>query len=138
MELADAYVKYLEHVRVDTAGQDNPNEDAWEQFDTLSRSNPRAAWKVLLEIVERCGDDDLSLLGASVLADFVVLHPDFAPQFEESIRTNDRFLKAFQYVAMSGVPLDVQRRMNAAMADRGVDRKFLVEYDEQTADEETD
>jgi hypothetical protein len=34
------------------------------------------------------------------------------------------------------VPLDVQRKMNAAMGERGVDPKFLVEYDEETEDEE--
>lgn len=126
-ELADSYLRYLELVRVDPQAED----DTWEEFHELCRSNPRAAWQLLLEVLERCAEEDVSLVGAGVVQDLLFLHPELAPQFEDAIRSNDRFLRAFQYVAMTGVPLDVQRRLNAALADRGVDPKFLAEYDEE-------
>ena len=70
------------------------------------------------------------MIGAGAVADLLHHHPNLASRFESEIRTNDRFLKAFQYVVMTGIPLAIQQRLNAAMADRGVDPKFLVEYDE--------
>lgn len=134
-ELVQSYLTYLEHTRLDEFASTAEDDEAWQRFHDLSRKDARTAWKLLLEVLARCGDDDVALLGAGLLGDFVVLHPDFAREFEADIRTNDRFLKAFQYVAMTGVPLEVQRKMNAAMGERGVDPKFLVEYDEEIEDE---
>lgn len=122
-QLADAYLQYLT--------DPDPQDETWDEFHELASSNPRAAWEILLEVSRRCGDDDLAMLGAGAVQHLLFLHPELAPQFEAQIRSDDRFLKAFQYVAMTGVPLPVQQRLNTALADRGVDRKFLVEYDEE-------
>ena len=135
-ELVQSYVTYLEHTRIDEFASTAADDEAWERFHELSRKDARTAWKLILEVLSRCGDDDVALVGAGLLGDFVVLHPEFASELEEAIRSNDRFLKAFQYVAMTGVPLEVQRRMNSAMGARGVDPKFLAEYDEELEDEE--
>ena len=126
-DLVDSYLKYLELVRGDVQADDA----TWEEFHELSRSNPRVAWQLLLEVLERCAEEDVALVGAGVVQDLLYLHPELAPELESEIRSNDRFLRAFQYVAMTGVPLDVQRKLNAALADRGVDPKFLAEYDEE-------
>lgn len=115
-----------------TLPDENPYEDAWETVDDLLSTTPDAAWPLLLEIVERCDDRDLGMFGAGALATLLVRHPaKFAGRFEHEIRTNDRFLRAFQYTAMSGVPLPIQQQLNAAQRDRGVDPKFIVEYDEE-------
>jgi hypothetical protein len=130
--LVDAYLAYLEHVRVPSwpPPAENPHDEAWEQFDELITSHPRVAWTLLLEVVQRCAEDDLPMVGAGILEPLLAHDPALAGEYESQIRTNDRFLKAFQYAAMTGVPLEAQRQVNAAMAARGVDAKFLVEYDE--------
>lgn len=135
--LVDAYLAYLEHVRVPTwpPPSDNPHDEAWEEFHGLITGTPRVAWTLVLEVLQRCADDDLPMVGAATLEPLLAHEPSLAGEFESQIRTNDRFLKAFQYAAMTGVPLDAQRQLNAAMAARGVDAKFLVEYDE-VVDEE--
>ena len=121
--LVDAYLRYLT--------DPDPQDEAWDEFHELATTDPCAAWEILLEVSKRCGDDDLAMLGAGAAQHLLFLRPELAPQFEAQISSDDRFLKAFQYVAMTGVPLAVQQRLNAALAGRGVDPKFLVEYDEE-------
>lgn len=135
--LVDAYLAYLEHVRVPSwpPPPDNPHDEAWEEFDALITSDPRAAWKLVLEVLQRCDSEDLSMVGAGILEPLLAHAPALAGEFESQIRSSDRFLKAFQYAGMTGVPLDAQRQLNAAMAERGVDPKFLVEYDEVIEEE---
>ncbi len=123
IRLVESYLRYLT--------EPDPQDETWDEFHELAVSDPRGAWEILLEVSRRCGDDDLAMLGAGAVQHLLFLHPGLAPEFEAQVRADDRFLKAFQYVAMTGVPLAVQQRLNAALADRGVDPKFLVEYDEE-------
>lgn len=122
-DLVASYLRYLTDA--------DPRDETWDDFHELATTDPRSAWEVLLEVSRRCADDDLAMLGAGAVQHLLFLHPELAPEFEAQIRADDRFFKAFQYVAMTGVPLAVQQRLNAALADRGVDPKFLVEYDEE-------
>ena len=126
-QIVEAYLSYLRQLRSDASFED----DAWEQFDEIARRQPKAAFSIALEIVNRADEDDLALIGTSLMAGLIVQHPRaVATEFEAALRSNDRFLRAFQYAAMTGVPLETQRRLNAAMLARGVDPKFVVEYDE--------
>lgn len=141
--LVEAYLQYLEHSRAYLEGllAESPqrqaaDDEAWETFHELSRRDAATAWTLILEVLRRCADEDLSLIGAGLLEEFVVLHPEMVADFDAMIRSNDRFLRAFQYVAMTGVPLPVQQRLNAALRARGVDPKWLVEYDETLEDDE--
>ena len=125
--IVEAYLSYLRQLRSDASFED----DAWEQFDEIAGRQPKAAFSIAVEIVSRADEDDLSLIGTALLASLLARHPGVvAAEFETALRSNDRFLRAFQYAAMTGVPLETQRRLNAAMLDRGVDPKFVVEYEE--------
>lgn len=122
-QLVESYLRYLT--------DPDPQDETWDAFHELAMSDPRGAWEILLDVSRRCPDDDLAMLGAGAVQHLLFLHPELAPEFEAQIRSDNRFLKAFQYVAMTGVPLAVQQRLNGALADRGVDPKYLVEYDEE-------
>lgn len=130
-DLVDAYLTYLNNRGADPDG----DFETWEALDELVQRNPGAALDAIREIVARCSEDDVAFLGASALESLLYAHPRLIDRFESEIRTNDRFFKAFQYVAMTGVPLDVQRRINDVLRERGVDPKFLVEYDESVEDD---
>ena len=126
-DLVAAYLEYLTRVR--TGG--DAAETAWVDLDELLSDAPEKAWPVVLEILGKCDEEDVSMMGAGVLERLLSEHPKkFAARFEERIRSDDRFLRAFQYAAMTGVPLPVQQQINAALLDRGVDPKLVVEYDE--------
>ena len=126
-QIVEAYLSYLRQLRSDASFED----DAWERFDKIAELHPRPAFSIALEIVNRADEDDLALIGTALLAGLIAQHPGaVAAEFEAALRSNDCFLRAFQYAAMTGVPLETQRRLNAAMLDRGVDPKFVVEYDE--------
>lgn len=130
-ELIRSYLEYLQDVRTDRAGMD---DEAWERLEPVLSGNGQRAWKLALEILGRCDEEDVTMVGAGLLQTLLFSHPKLVERFENELRSNDRFLRAFQYVAMTGVPLAVQRRLNEAMAERGVDPKFLVEYDEVEED----
>ena len=130
--LVSSWLAYLEAVR---DGGELDDDDVWERFEELVTRQPKAALDVALEVVARAGEEDLSLIGTGVLQSLLVQHPQMAAkEFEAQLRASGRFLKAFQYTAMTGVPLEVQRRLNAALLERGVDPKFVVEYDESEDD----
>ena len=148
-DLITPYLRDLEHLRLpdDLPGggdeaerfmaamqdraENNPHEAAWDDLDDLMTSKPDAAWPTLLSVLERCHENDLSMIGAGALERLLVQSPArFAGRYEEQIRSSDRFFKAFQYVRMTGVPLGVQQRLNRALLDRGADPKYVVEYDE--------
>ena len=148
-DLVASYLRYLEHLRLpdDLPGvgddaerlmaamhdraHNNPHEAAWDDLDGLMTSNPDAAWPMLLSVLERCHQSDLSMIGAGALERLLVQNPKpFAARYEEQIRSSDRFFRAFQYVRMTGVPLPVQQQLNRALLDRGADPKYVVEYDE--------
>ena len=129
--LVTAYLEYLTRLR--TGG--DAAESAWEDLDELLSDSPEKAWPVVLEILEKCDEEDVSMMGAGVLERLLLAHPKkFVERFEDRIRNDDRFLRAFQYAAMTGVPLPVQQPLNAALLDRGVDPKLVVEYDEVVED----
>ena len=137
-DLADSFLAYLEEARVSLdAGRmpDDEHDEAWEAVNELSRRDPPAALQVLLDVTLRCAEEDLPLLGAGALTELLRLHPELTPRFAQEIGANDRFFKAFQYVTMTGVPLDVQQRINDVLRERGVDPKYLVEYDETSDDD---
>jgi hypothetical protein len=147
--VADSFLAYLESIRLpDDLPDDgdeaarvlkavqeralrNPHLDASDQVDEMVATSPQPAWTLLCDVVERCDQADLSMLGAGVLQTFTQMHaPAFADAIESQIRSSERFFRAFQYVAMTGVPLSVQQRINAALLERGADPKLVVEYDE--------
>ena len=130
-ELIRDYLRYLEQVR---DPESEPEDDAWERLDDLIHTNPRAAWDLIAEILERCADDDVAMIGAGFLENLLASQPRLAGDFEREIRSNDRFFRAFQYAGMTGVPLDVQRQLNTALLERGADPKFVTEYDEEVED----
>ena len=153
-DLIGRYLKYLEHLRIPdnlSAGEEterfvasmqgraenNPHESAWEELDDLMTTQPDAAWRILLSVLEQCGEGDLSMIGAGALERLLLQNPTrFAGRFNEQIRGSDRFFRAFQYVRMTGVPLTVQQGLNRALLDRGADPRFVVEYDEHPEGEE--
>ena len=131
--LVSSWLAYLEAVR---AGGEF-DDDVWERFEELVTRQPKAALEVALAVVARAEEDDLSLIGTGVLQSLLVQHPQMAAkEFEAQVRSSDRFLQAFQYTAMTGVPLEIQRKLNAALLGRGVDPKYVVEYDESEDDEQ--
>ena len=129
--LVSSWLAYLEAVR---AGGEF-DDDVWERFEELITRQPKAAMEVAVSVVDRADEEDLSLIGTGVLQNLLVEHPQMAAkEFEAQVRSSDRFLKAFQYTAMTGVPLELQRKLNTALLERGVDPKFVVEYDESDDD----
>jgi len=101
-----------------------------ELFDLIETS-PSVAWKELLALIERSDADDLPMLGAGVIQAFTYTHAKpYAERIETEIRSSERFFKAFQYAALTGVPLSIQQNLNRALLDRGADPKFVVEYDD--------
>ena len=129
--IVTAWLAYLEAVR---AGGEF-DDDVWERFEELVTRQPKAAMEVALAVVTRAEEEDLALIGTGVLQNLLVEHPQMAAkEFEAQLRSSDRFLKAFQYTAMTGVPLELQRKLNTALLERGVDPKFVVEYDESEDD----
>ena len=147
--LVDSYLAYLESIRVPADMPEegaeaervlrelqertlhNPHLDASDDLDEMIATSPRSAWPLLTEVVDRCDDRDVAMLGAGILQTFTQMHaPAYADNLETQIRSSDRFFRAFQYVSMTGVPLAVQQRLNAALLARGADPKLVVEYDE--------
>ena len=139
-ELVASYLRYLASIRLpadfsDDEGDEQPPDEAWEAFDEVIAKQPQTAWTLLLEVVSRCEEDDLPMVGAGLVESVLWRHPRLADAFERQIRRDDRFLQAFQYVGMTGVPLPVQQQLNKALLDRGVDPRYVVEYDEEVDDE---
>jgi hypothetical protein len=151
--LVDSYLAYLESIRVpddlpsdpDAAADvlrrvqervfHNPHLSASDDLDEMIATAPRSAWPLIAEIVDRAHAGDHAMLGAGVLQTFTHMHAaSFADQLDEKIRTSDHFFRAFQYVAMTGVPLAIQQRLNASLLARGADPKLVVEYDETEDD----
>ena len=115
---------------------DNPQEDLWDELDELLGGDVETSWSFATRVLEQAPDGALAMIGVSILGNLLWRQPQrFAGRFEAAIRSDDRFFKAFQYASMTGVPLDVQRRLNAALIEKGADPKFVTEYDED-ADEE--
>ena len=114
---------------------DNPQEDTWDELDEVLSGDLETSWKFAMRVLEDAPADSLSMIGVSILGNLLWRHPKrVVDRFETAIRSNERFFQAFQYASMTGVPLDVQRRLNAALIEKGADPKFVVEYDEDVDD----
>lgn len=152
--VVDSYLAYLASIRIpddlpndpDDAARllrsvqeralDNPHLDASDDLDEAIATSPRSAWPLLTEVVERADERDLPMIGAGILQTFTQLHAQaYAEHIESQIRTSERFFRAFQFAALTGVPLAVQQRLNAALLARGADPKLVVEYDESEEEE---
>jgi hypothetical protein len=121
---------------IDARARTNPHWDAWETLDELVDSDPETAWNVTLNILQACDDLDFGSLGAGPLETMIWRHHgSLTDRFEERIVNDLRFRDAFTYVRMGGVPLSVQRRLNAALVQTGIDPGTLVEFDERDFDE---
>lgn len=117
------------------ASIDNPQEDTWDELEELLSGGLETSWQFVTRVLEDAPEGSLPMIGASILGSLLWRHRErIAERLENGIRSSDRFFKAFQYASMTGVPLDVQRRLNAALIARGADPKFVVEYDEDVDD----
>lgn len=145
--LISGYLDYLAYLRVpaDVPTQRhaeyfarNPHWHYWDEFYDFIGKDPEFAWNALLEIIERCHEDDLKMLGAGDLESFLFENaPAFAERYERQLRTNPRFFKAFRSVYMGGIPERIWRHLNDVLADLGVAREKLAEWwtdDEQYPD----
>src|SRR5688572_19898873 len=109
---------------------DNPQEDLWDELDELLGGDVETSWKFATRVLAEAPESALAMIGVSILGNLLWRQPQrFVSRFETAIRTNDRFFRAFQYASMTGVPLEVQRRLNAALIEKGADPKFVTEYD---------
>ena len=114
---------------------DNPQEDMWDELEELLAGDAETAWRFATRVLEDASESSLSMIGVSILGNLLWRQPKrFADRFETAIRSSDRFFKAFQYASMTGVPIEVQRRLNAALLEKGADPKFVSEYDEDVDD----
>lgn len=146
-DLIVSYLKHLDYVRlpVPTSREEmasamaeqskriesDPYFEAWEDLCDLCREDAPTALRVLLQLVDRCDSADLSRLGAGPIEDLAAHHgAALADELERLIRTNDRFFEAYKYVNMGGVPLVIQRRLNAVLVERGVPAASLCEFPE--------
>jgi hypothetical protein len=133
-DLVDAYLKHLEYLghRPSTERiESDPWFEAWEEVSDLCGKDPETALSVLLELIDRCKAEDLYRIGAGPVEELVYQHAvEFAERIERLLRTNDRFLEAYQCVRMGGVPLTIQRQLNDVLVERGVPRNSLMEFPE--------
>jgi hypothetical protein len=152
--LIEEYLKYLDHERLpmdppttkeelerlldemSALAATNPYSEAWVTLHDLVYTDPEAAWRVTLGILGRTVEEDHNQLGAGPLEQLIWRHPAvFVDRFEAEILGDMRFRDAFTYVRMGGVPLTVQRRLNAALVHTGVDPRSLIEFDETIPDD---
>src|SRR5688572_2144781 len=118
------------------ADLEKQEDETWEELDELMSADIERSWRFATRVVQRVPDDFLSMVGVSVLGSLLNRQPSrLADRFDSEIRGNERFFKAFQYASMTGVPLTVQRRLNAALIEKGADPKFVGEYDEDGEDD---
>jgi hypothetical protein len=146
-DLIVSYLKHLEYVRMPVPTsreqmtsalakqrkriENDPYFEAWEDVCDLCREDAPAALRVILELVDRCDSADLGALGAGPIEDLAANHAAaLADQLERLIRTNARFFEAYKYVRMGGVPIVIQRRLNAVLVERGVPAASLCEFPE--------
>lgn len=107
-----------------------------ESILDLIEQDPSRMMGIALEILASADEADLSNAGIVLLGPLLRERPlELAGEFEAMIRSSESFRKAFSRVSMTGVPLEIQRTINAAMIDSGADPRLVVEYDE-SGDEE--
>ena len=152
--LIEEYLKYLDHERLpmdppmtkedfkrrldemSARTATNPHFEAWETLHDLVDTEPEAAWRVTLGILGRTVEEDHHQLGAGPLEELIWRQPAaFVDRFEAEILGDMRFRDAFTYVRMGGVPLTVQRRLNAALVRTGIDPRTLMEFEETIPDD---
>ena len=113
-------------------GDEPSREDEAESMLVEIESDPGRMLGIALELVRRVDPRDLPNLGIILIGPLLVTSPLLVEEeFEKQIRESEAFRAAFARVSMTGVPLDVQKRMNAAMLEAGADPRSVVEYDEE-------
>ena len=146
-ELIAGYLKYLEWIRLpegfspdpqniadvlahhEQLAATNPYSDAWDDFHLELGRHPKTGWTMLLAAIERCHASDLSNIGSGELEVFFFRNAiEFGDRIEHEIRTNARFLDAFKYAEMGGVPAHIWQRFNRVLAEMGVPEEQLSEW----------
>lgn len=113
------------------AGQD----EAESILDLIERE-PRTMLEAAIDLVALVDKQDLPNLGIVLLGPLLVTSPLLvADEFERQIQESEAFRTAFARVSMTGVPLEIQKRLNAAMLTAGADPRAVVEYDEDPESE---
>jgi hypothetical protein len=109
---------------IDYAARADADDDehfwACELVDDLVRSDPEAAWPLILELVRRSQSDDLlANVAAGPLEDLLVRHGEaFIERVERQAQADRRFRKCLRGVwGWSAIPKDVQARIQAAVKD---------------------
>lgn len=113
-------------------GGDPSNEDEAESVLEYIDADPARMRRVAIDLTQRVDPRDLPNLGIVLLGPLLVASPLLVEsEFEQQIRSSEAFRTAFARVSMTGVPLEVQKRLNAAMIESGADPGAIVEYDEE-------
>lgn len=124
------YLRYLSAHRLDDQSfNDDELFAAWEDVEECIDSDPELAWKVLLDVVDRCDPANRYIVGAGALETFFFQHVvPFSERIEEQLRTNAAFLDAFRFTYMGGVPERIWRHFNGILASLGVPEHELSEW----------
>lgn len=141
-ELVGRVISLLESLRIpetdeeiarwfsENAAAQQPADDAESILEQIEE-DPVGMMQVALEVLTRVEDRDLPNAGAVLLTPLLAARPlELAPLFEENIDNSEAFRIAFSRASMTGVPLEIQKRINDAMLRAGADPRLIVEYDE--------
>ena len=102
-------------------GWEGDNHWTWSVVDELVHHRPDLAWPILLELIRRVPDDELGLLAAGPLEDFIADHgPRIIDALEAEAATNPRLCRALSGVWQNATPPSVWTRVEVLM-DRSVD-----------------
>lgn len=146
-EIAQRIVALLQSLRLPETDEEIATWFARQNHEELSRedeaesvleyidADPDRMRRIAMELTRSVDPRDLPNLGIILLGPLLSASPLLvAREFELQIRESEAFRVAFGRVSMTGVPLDVQKRLNAAMIESGADPRSVVEYDEETDD----
>ena len=103
--------------------EDADDDDEWEWISPserlfeLLRVDPEHAWKVILAIVERAGEEELVTVGAGPLEDLLHDHAAvFIARMEDEADRSMSFCKALRGAWACGiVPMPIHDRVDAAI-----------------------
>ncbi|HET7228429.1 MAG TPA: hypothetical protein VFJ16_00365 [Longimicrobium sp.] len=104
--LADTYIAY-------EAGKSDDDFWAWDRMMTLAMDEPELAWALLLHVVARAPDEQLSAIGAGLLETLLSQHgTTYGARAVEQGRRDPRFRECLSAVWLQpgDVPADVAER----------------------------
>lgn len=108
----------------------DPGDGGGEELPAAYAENAGEAESLIDTLVGRADDRDLHNLGVVVLGPVLqTFTAGVAGFFEKRIREDARFRSAFSHASMTGVPIEIQRQLNAAMLESGADASEIAEYD---------